>query len=148
MTQTSRRARVLLAEDNEDHVLLTQLAFERAKVLVDLAVVHDGVECLDYLLRRNGFEDAQRPDLLLLDMHMPRMGGLEVMAAITGHETLHDLPVVALTTSDAPEDVARMYGMRVNSYISKPVTFEKFSRLVTALAGYWFEVVVLPGRTP
>lgn len=148
MSTTSRRALVLLAEDNEDHVLLTQLAFERARVLVDLAVVRDGVECLDYLLQRNGFEEAPRPDLLLLDMHMPRMGGLEVMAFIAGHDRLNDLPVVALTTSDAPEDVARMYGMRVSSYISKPVTFDKFSRLVTALAGYWFEVVVLPGRTP
>lgn len=144
MNAPARNALVLVAEDNEDHLLLTQVAFQRANVPVDLEWVRDGVDCMDYLLRRNGWEAARRPDLLLLDIHMPRMNGIEVMKQILEHNDLRALPVIVMSTSEAPSDVRMMYELRVNSYIKKPVSFEKYTAAIAALSSYWFNTALVP----
>lgn len=144
MSASTRNTLVLVAEDNEDHFLLTQVAFERANVPVELEWVRDGVDCMDYLLRRNGREAARRPDLLLLDNNMPRMSGIEVMRQIVEHNDLRALPVIIMSTSDAPSDVRMMYELRVNSYIKKPISFEKYTAAITALSSYWFSTALIP----
>lgn len=135
---------ILMVEDNEDHILLAQLAFEEAKLNVDLRVVHDGVECLDFLHRRGEYADAPRPDLILLDIHMPRMDGYTVLAHIRADETLRELPVVVLSTSADLVDVKRMHALGCNSYIIKPVNFDRFVAVTRQMAGYWLNLVVLP----
>lgn len=144
MSALSQKPLVLVAEDNEDHLLLTQVAFERANVPVDLEWVRDGLDCMDYLLRRNGREAARRPDLLLIDIHMPRMSGVEVMQQILKHDDLRALPVIVLSTSDAPSDVRMMYELRVNSYMKKPVNFEQYTAAIAALSSYWFNTALIP----
>lgn len=140
----SRPARVLVADDDEDHVYLMRLAFEQSRLRMDLQHVHDGVECMRYLRRESPFENAARPDLLLLDLNMPRMNGAEVMAAVLADERLRSLPVVVLSTSSELIDINRMYGLRCSSYMVKPVDFDKFVAMVRQLSGYWLELVKLP----
>ena len=144
MSALSKKPLVLVVEDNEDHLLLTQVALERANVPVDLEWVRDGLDCMDYLLRRNGREAARRPDLLLIDMNMPRMSGVEVMQQILKHDDLRALPVIVLSSSDAPSDVRMMYELRVNSYMKKPVSFEQYTAAIATLSNYWFNTVLIP----
>lgn len=144
LADLGRLAVILMAEDNEDHVLLTQMAFEEAKLRVDLRVVQDGAECLDFLHRREAHADAPRPDLVLLDIHMPRMNGYEVLEHIRAESQLRELPVIVLTTSADLVDVKRMHGLGCSSYIVKPVNFERFVAVTRQMAGYWLSLVVLP----
>ena len=102
---------------------------------------------MDYLLRRNGREAARRPDLLLLDIHMPRMSGIEVMQQILKHDDLRSLPVIVLSTSDAPSDVRMMYELRVNSYIKKPLNFEEYMATIATMSSYWFNTALIPFNT-
>lgn len=146
LIEARRPAVVLLAEDNPDHAYLTKEAFQEARLRVELHHVETGDECLAFLRRHPPFEDAPRPDLILLDIHMPRMDGYEVMEAINADEDLRSLTVVVLSTSDDLIDVERMYQLRCNSFLTKPVDFAQFADLVRKLAGYWFELVVLPGK--
>lgn len=151
IAQLGRPAVVLMAEDNEDHVLLTQLAFERAHFGVDLRVVADGVECMEFLERRGQYAAAPRPDLLLLDLHMPRMSGAEVMQKIleSADPEIRTLAVVVLTTSNDMRDVEILSGLRCNSFLLKPVSFEGFCKVIEDLQNYWFNLVVLPtGKAP
>lgn len=147
MSAPSHNPLVLVAEDNEDHLLLTKVAFEHANVPVDLEWVRDGLDCMDYLLRRNGREAARRPDLLLLDIHMPRMSGIEVMQQILKHDDLRALPVIVLSTSDAPSDVRMMYELRVNSYLKKPLNFEEYMATIATMSRYWFNTALIPFNT-
>lgn len=144
MHPQSRRPLVLLVEDDEDHALLTRMAFERAGAPVDVEVARDGVECWAYLTGEGGTAAKRRPDLLLIDLHMPRLDGAELMERIAAHDSLRSLPVVVLTTSEAPADVDRMYQLRVSSYITKPVDFAVFCGVISRLASYWFATVLLP----
>ena len=144
LDELGRLAVILLVDDNEDHVLLTQMAFEDAQLNVDLRVAHDGAQCLDFLHRRGAHTDAPRADLVLLDIHMPRMDGYQVLAHIRADDTLRELPVVVLTTSADLVDVKRMHALGCSSYIVKPVNFERFAAVVRQMAGYWFNLVVLP----
>jgi len=146
LIEARRPAVVLLAEDNPDHAYLTKEAFQEARLRVELHHVETGDECLAFLRRQPPFEDAPRPDLILLDIHMPRMDGYEVMEAINADEDLRSLTVVVLSTSNDLIDVERMYQLRCNSFLTKPVEFAQFADLVRKLAGYWFELVVLPGK--
>jgi len=135
---------ILLVEDSPTDVLLAQEALEHAKVLNKLHVVSDGVEALDFLRRRGQFADAVRPDLILLDLNLPRKDGREVLQEIKSDEDLKRIPVVVLTTSKAEEDILRAYGLHANCYVSKPVDFEQFAYVVRAIETFWFSVVSLP----
>lgn len=132
--------RVLLAEDNDAHATLVQRSLEDHDLDVDLVHVGNGEEALNYLHHRGGFADPEsspRPDLVLLDLRMPKVDGLEVLRRIKNDDNLHRLPVVILTTSGTETDVARAYDLRANSYLVKPVDFVKFSDLMRDLGLYW-----------
>ncbi len=146
LSMRGREAVVLLVEDNDDHVFLTRASFEEAKLQIDLQHVDDGVKCLAFLRKQPPYEHAPTPDLVRLDIHMPRMDGYEVLDAIGKDETLKGLPVIVLTTSAEAADIERMYDLRCSSYIIKPLDFENFTKAVTQLAGYWLNLVVVPHR--
>jgi CheY-like chemotaxis protein len=142
----TRPAEVLLVEDNDDDVYLTQRAFKAAKFLVNLHHVNNGRKCMEFLRKQPPYVDAPTPDLILLDLNLPIMDGREVLAEIVKDEALRHLPVVVLTTSYEAEDVQKMYKLRCSSYITKPVDFEKFAEAVRKLEDYWLTVVVLPTK--
>lgn len=144
ITPGRRPAVVLLVEDNEDHVFLTRESFAAARVRVDLHHVETGDQALRFLRRQPPYENAPWPDLVLLDLHMPRMNGYEVMQEISADPELQSLVVVVLTTSADEVDVQRMYALGCRSYLVKPISFEEFTRMVARLGDYWFELVVLP----
>ena len=135
---------ILLVEDSPTDVLLAQEALEHAKVLNTLHVVSDGVEAMAFLRREGEFADVERPDLILLDLNLPRKDGREVLEEIKNDEQLKRIPVVVLTTSKAEEDILRAYGLHANCYVSKPVDFEQFANVVKAIETFWFTVVSLP----
>ena len=135
---------ILLVEDSPTDVILAQEALEHAKVLNQLHIVSDGVEALDFLHRRAPFENAVRPDLILLDLNLPRKDGREVLSEIKADDDLKRIPVVVLTTSKAEEDILRAYGLHANCYVSKPVDFEQFAHVVRAIETFWFSIVSLP----
>jgi CheY-like chemotaxis protein len=144
VSSSAKPIRLLMAEDDPEDQMLVRKAFERAHLANDLVMVRDGEELLDCLHRRGTFGNAPRPDLILLDLNMPRMDGREALALIKGDPELRAIPVVVLTTSAADEDIVRSYDLGVSSYIQKPVTFEKLVEVVTELGRYWFEIVKLP----
>jgi CheY-like chemotaxis protein len=131
---------VLLVEDNPDHEELVRRAFTERAAPVDLRVVRHGEEALDYLLRRGEYQDTRRsprPRLILLDLRLPRVDGLDVLAAVKSSAELRSIPAVVLTTSEAEPDVARAYELHANSYLVKPVDFERFEDLVGKVESYW-----------
>jgi len=137
---------ILLVEDDEDDYVLTRDALAETELPADLRWVRDGGEALDYLRHEGGYGplDAPRPALILLDLNMPRMGGREFLEQIKADERFRTIPIVVLTTSDSKEDVIHSYGLGVNSFIQKPVDFERFTALVRGLTEYWFRLVKLP----
>ncbi|HET9643921.1 MAG TPA: response regulator [Burkholderiaceae bacterium] len=141
---TARAIVVLMVEDNPGDVRLTREALKDGKIWLDLNVVEDGTSALDYLHRRGAYPDALRPDLILLDLNLPRMDGREVLAAIKQHEELKTIPVVILTTSHAEADVLRAYELNANCYVTKPVDFDQFQSIVKMIEQFWFGVVMLP----
>ncbi|MGB0720277.1 MAG: response regulator [Bdellovibrionales bacterium] len=140
----SRPANILLVEDNPGDVVLTKHAFNDAKIHNIINVAQDGEEALDYLFKRNGHEDASTPDLILMDLNMPKKDGREVLEEIKRDERLMLIPVVILTSSEAEQDILETYGLHANSYITKPVDLSKFSHIVSVVENFWFSVVVLP----
>ena len=144
LSSQSRPAVILMAEDNMDHVFLTRESFAEARLRVELHHVESGDRCLAFLRRQPPYESAPRPDLILLDIHMPRMDGYEVMEQISKDEDLCSLTVIVLTTSADLVDVNRAYALGCRSYLTKPVNFEDFAVAVSKLAGYWFDLVILP----
>ena len=137
---------VLLVEDDLGDVELTLHALEESKVQVNLNVVEDGVKALSYLQRQGAHTHAVQPDLILLDLNLPRKDGREVLQHIRGDERLSHIPVVVLTTSDADEDILRSYQLGANSYVTKPVGLKEFAQIVQALESFWFTIVKLPPR--
>ncbi len=135
---------MLLVEDNPDDVDLTIEALDDAKIANRLHVVSDGVAALAFLHREGGYARAPRPDLILLDLNLPKKGGREVLAEIKNDPKLRCIPVVVLTTSSADEDILRAYDLHANCYITKPVDFEQFSRVIHAIEDFWLTVVKLP----
>lgn len=135
---------VLLVEDDPGDVLITREAFEENKVRNQLNVVNDGVKALAYLRREDIYADAPRPDLILLDLNLPKMGGHEVLEQIKSDADLQRIPVVVLTTSDAEEDVLRSYNLHANAYVTKPVDFERFLSVVRQIDDFFVSVVKLP----
>ena len=139
-----RPAEILLVEDNENDAILTREAFKLSKLSINLHHVNDGEECMAFLRKQGRHAEAPTPDIILLDLKMPRMDGWEVLAAILSDETLRHLAVVVLTTSAEEREIFRMYNLRCNSYIIKPVDFDQFVRAIRQFAEYWLTVAVLP----
>lgn len=140
----SRTIEILLVEDNPGDARLTLEAFKEGKVLNNLTVMKDGVEALAYLRRAGCYAAAKVPDLILLDLNLPRMSGREVLVQIKGDERLKTIPVVVLTTSADEQDVARAYSQHANCYITKPVDLEQFLRVVHSIEDFWLTLVRLP----
>jgi two-component system, chemotaxis family, response regulator Rcp1 len=139
-----RPAIILLAEDNDNDVLLTKLGFQRAKFAVDLHHVANGEECLAFLRKEPPYADAPTPDIVLLDLNMPRMDGIQVLQEISKDAQLKHHVIVVLTSSDADEDVLRSYQLRCSSYLVKPINFDAFAKMIQSLGDYWFTLVTLP----
>ena len=137
---------VLLVEDDPGDVVLIREAFEDNKVHNRLHVVPDGVEALTFLRQEGEHADAPRPDLVLLDLNLPRKDGREVLAEVKGDESLQHIPVVVLTTSKAEEDVLRSYKLHANAYVTKPVDFDRFIEVVRQIDEFFVTVVKLPSR--
>ena len=135
---------LLLVEDSEPDVRLTIEALREAKVKNRLWVVEDGVEALDFLRRQGRHADAPRPDLILLDLNLPRKDGRQVLKEIKSDDSLKRIPVVVLTTSKSEEDVLRAYNLHANCYITKPVDFNRFMEVVKSIEDFWLTVVRLP----
>ena len=135
---------VLLVEDDPGDVLMTQEAFEEHKVRNRLTVVSDGAEALSYLRREGAYANALRPDLILLDLNLPRRDGREVLAEVKADEDLRRIPIVVLTTSQAEEDIVRSYDLHANAYVTKPVDFDRFVDVVRSIDEFYFTIVRLP----
>ena len=136
--------KILLVEDSPADARLTQEALNEAKLLHDLYVVSDGVEALSFLYKKNGHTNAPRPDIILLDLNLPKKDGREVLEEIKSDESLRIIPVVVLTTSQAEEDVLRSYNLHANCYVTKPVDITKFTDIVKSIENFWLSIVKLP----
>jgi len=137
---------ILLIEDDPGDILMTREALTDAKMANELHVVNNGEEALAFLFREGEYADAPRPGLILLDLNLPRIDGLEVLARIKAEEELRRIPVVVLTTSEAEEDVLRSYDLHANAYVTKPVDFEAFVKVVRQVDDFYINVVRLPPR--
>jgi two-component system, chemotaxis family, response regulator Rcp1 len=137
---------VLLVEDNAGDVRLTQEALKEGKLAVHLTVARDGLEATEILHQRNGHANARRPDLILLDLNLPKMDGRQVLQEIKSDPKLMRIPVVVLTTSEAESDILSTYGSHANCYITKPVDMDRFIEIVKRLEEFWFTIVKLPGH--
>lgn len=137
---------ILLIEDNEGDVRLTREALKDGRLRNRLNVVSDGEQALTYLRRQAPFEDAPRPDLILLDLNLPRLDGREVLAAVKNDPQLKQIPVCVLTSSRAERDLLRAYDLHANCFITKPVEFEEFMHVVRSIENFWLTIVVLPPK--
>ena len=135
---------ILLVEDNPGDHRLTKEALHEGKVYNNLHWVKDGVEAIDFLKQRGKYEKAPRPDIILLDLNLPKKDGREVLSEIKGDRDLRAIPVVILTTSKAEEDVLRSYDLHANCYVTKPVDLEKFIVVIQSIDRFWLSVVTLP----
>jgi CheY-like chemotaxis protein len=142
----STRIEILYVEDNEDNVLILKQCLETAKVCNELHVVLDGNEAIDFLQRRNNYKDAHRPDLIILDWNLPKKSGREVLSIIKSDPDIKTIPVIVFSDSEAETDVIDAYSLHANSFITKPVDFEKFSRAIRSMEEFWFEIVKLPPK--
>ena len=139
-----RPVEVLLVEDNPGDVRLTEEALKEGKLVVHLTVARDGLEATDILHQRNGHANAKRPDLILLDLNLPKIDGRQVLQEIKNDPKLMRIPVVVLTTSEADSDILTTYGSHANCYITKPVDMDRFVDIVKLLEEFWFTIVKLP----
>ena len=137
---------ILLVEDNPADVRLTQEAFREGKILNNLILARDGVEAMDFLHRRGKYAGAVRPDLILLDLNLPRKDGREVLAEIKSDPALMRIPVVVLTTSKAEMDIVKSYSLHANCYIVKPVDLDQFVSVIKSIDNFWLTAVTLPGE--
>ena len=135
---------ILLVEDSPSDVVLTQEALRESRIANELSVVRDGQQALAYLRREPPYEDATRPDLVLLDLNLPNLDGRDVLRAVRADPDLAGLPIIVLTTSDADEDIRAAYASHANSYVQKPVDMDQFVNVIRAIEGFWFTVVKLP----
>ncbi len=137
---------ILLVEDNPGDVRLTKEALRDAKVLNEIFVAKDGVEAMEFLHRKGRFSQAPLPDMILLDLNLPRKDGREVLAEIKQDPNLKHIPVVVLTTSKADEDIIKTYNLHANAYITKPVDLNRFAEIIHVLNEFWFTIVKLPPK--
>jgi chemotaxis family two-component system response regulator Rcp1 len=139
-----RHIEILLIEDSPADILLTREAFEESRILNSLHVAEDGVQAMDFLYKRGAYASAPRPDLILLDLNLPRKNGREVLAEIKADSDLRKIPIVVLTTSSAEEDVLKAYDLNANCYVVKPVGFDNFMEAMQSIRHFWFSIVTLP----
>jgi len=139
-----RSIEILLVEDNPGDVRLTKEAFKEGKVLNKLNVVKDGVEAMDFLHKQGKFSKAVRPDLILLDLNLPRKDGREVLGETKGDPNLRRIPVVILTTSKSEQDILKTYDLHANCYITKPVDLSQFIKVIQSIEDFWLTIVNLP----
>jgi CheY-like chemotaxis protein len=144
--QPERQVEILLVEDDPGDVLMTREAFADYKLRNQLHVVDDGAEAMAFLRQEGDYADRPRPDLVLLDLNLPRMDGRQVLEAIKSDPELASIPVVVLTTSEAEDDVLRSYSLHANAYVTKPVDFERFIDVVRRIDDFFVTVVRLPNR--
>jgi two-component system response regulator len=142
-----RPIEILLVEDNPGDVELTREALDTAKVSNRLHVVDDGADAVEFLFRRGRFKDVPRPDIILLDLNLPKKDGRQVLSEIKAEPSLAQIPVVVLTTSQAEEDILRAYQLHANCYVTKPVDFNQFLHIVSTIEEFWLSVVKLPKKT-
>lgn len=135
---------ILLVEDNPGDVRLTREALKDGKLAVNLHVAQNGVEAMAFLRREGEYADAPRPDLIFLDLNLPKKDGREVLAEIKSNDGLKNIPVVVLTSSEADTDIAKCYNLHANCYITKPVDMEQFATVVQTVENFWFTIVKLP----
>jgi len=139
-----RPVEILLVEDNPGDVRLTRESLKDSKLLNHISVVNDGEEAMAFLRREGKYVASARPDLILLDLNLPKKDGREVLAEIKTDEQLRRIPVVVLTTSSAEQDILKTYDLHANCYITKPVNLDQFSAVVGAIEDFWFTIVRLP----
>jgi CheY-like chemotaxis protein len=145
--QSLKPVQILLVEDNPDDVEITRHALSLARIANDLHVTRDGQEALDFLFRQGQYgADTPRPDLILLDLNLPKVNGMEVLERIKAKDGLRSIPVIMLTVSNRDEDVAKSYNLGSNTYIQKPVEFKKFFHAVEVLGQYWIIIATLPPK--
>jgi CheY-like chemotaxis protein len=144
LAEAVRPIEVLLVEDDEGDVLVTREALDEGKVVNRLNVVGDGVEAMAYLRRSGKYADAARPDLVLLDLNLPKRDGRQVLDDVKSDPDLRRIPIVVLTTSEAEEDVLRSYDLHANAYVTKPVDFDRFVEVIQQIDEFFISVVRLP----
>ncbi|MEM1138942.1 MAG: response regulator [Pseudomonadota bacterium] len=147
MTKRGRPVEILLVEDNEGDILLTQEAFEDAKIRNSIHIARDGEEALSMLHKQGPHAFLPDFDLILLDLNLPKIDGKQVLQDIKNDDRLRRVPVVVMTTSSAQRDIVESYNLHANSYVMKPISFESFKEIVSAIEDFWFSVVVLPPGT-
>lgn len=143
---SSKLIEILLVEDDAGDIDLTREALEDSKLQLNLNVVRDGVEAIAYLRREDKYSTATQPDLILLDLNLPRKDGREVLQNIKNDNKLKHIPVVVLTTSDTDEDILGSYGLGANCYVNKPLGMDEFVQIVRAIEDFWFTIVKLPPK--
>ena len=139
-----KQVHILLVEDNEGDILLTREAFEEAKILTNMSVVRDGTEAIDFLNKQGKYPEALLPDLLLLDVNLPKKNGHEVLKYIKSEKNFKHIPVIMLTTSSSQKDINLSYNNHANCFITKPVDANDFLRVVTTIEDFWISIVKLP----
>ena len=142
--EKGRAIGILLVEDNPGDVRLTREALKEAKVQNSLSVASDGVEAMAYLRREGAYSAAARPDIVLLDLNLPKKDGRQVLAEVKVDPELRRIPIVVLTTSKAEEDILKTYDLHANCFITKPVDFDKFVKVVQSIEHFWLSIVTLP----
>jgi len=135
---------ILLVEDNPGDARLAVEALTEGKITNNISIVQDGIEAISFLRRETGYSDAPRPDLIFLDLNLPKMNGKDVLAAIKKDSELKRIPVIILTTSDADRDISATYELQANCYITKPVGFDQFFNVIQSVENFWLTVVRLP----
>ncbi len=137
-------AKVLLVEDNPGDARLTKEALAESKITIELFHVIDGVEAMAFMKKADGFSDVPTPDLVLLDLNLPKMNGMEVLEDMRSLPEYTNTPVVVLTTSESEADIAKSYDLKANCYVSKPVDFDAFVQVIKSIDEFWFSIVKLP----
>ncbi len=148
MNETQKTITILLIEDNPGDVRLTQEAFKEGSKNVKLDVVMDGVEAINYLYKNGQYSDKETPDLILLDLNLPKMDGREVLEKVKSDDNLRRIPIIVLTTSDADQDILKSYNLHVNCYLNKPVDFDKFFDIIQKIEDFWLTTAILPSMIP
>ena len=143
---TTKCIEILLVEDNEGDIFLTKKAFEKAKILNNITVAKDGEIAVDILLKRGEYSDAKTPDIIFLDINLPKKNGSEVLAEIKSHANLRRIPVIVLTSSKADQDIQKIYDLHASSYIVKPIDIKEFYDVISAIEEFWFNVVTFPDK--
>lgn len=146
ITSNMKAIEILMVEDNPGDVILTEEGFKKGKLKNNLYVVTDGVAALDFLRKEGSYSNAIKPDLILLDLNLPKKNGQEVLVEIKQDPELRTIPVVILTSSTAEEDIVKSYKLHANCYISKPVNFDEFIKIVNSIEDFWFSIARIPNR--